>query len=105
MRRINYYTGNSKEFLHSIGDALHAENKSTYLSIEGELYAKYDEFDDNSTSLENLTPVWVQKTPENVVKIDCAHDMYNRKEKIFQPYGSILRMSMEVRSSNAHYVV
>lgn len=81
MRKINCYTGDSKEFLYSIGNALHAENKSTYLSIEGELYAKYDEFDDNTTSLETLTPAWVQKTPENGVKIDCAHDMYSRERK------------------------
>ena len=81
MRRINCYTGDSKDFLHSIGNALHGENKSTYLSIEGELYTKYDEFDDNSTSLENLTPAWAQKTPENEVKINCTHDMYSRERK------------------------
>ncbi len=81
MRRINYYTGYSKEFLHLIGNALHAENKNTYLSIEGELYAKYDEYDNNSATLENITPAWAQKTPENEVKKDFAHDMYSRERK------------------------
>lgn len=81
MRRINCYTGDSKQFLHLIGSALHGDNRATYLSIENSLYAKYDEYDANASTLEALTPLWTQKQLENEKQWDCAHEMYGRERK------------------------
>ncbi len=81
MRRINHYTDDSKAFLHSIGNALHGENKTTYLAMENDLYIKYDEYEGNLQTLERLSPLWPQRTPENNAQGTCAHDMYSREKK------------------------
>ena len=81
MRRINHYTEDSKDFLHSIGNAMHGENRTTYLAMENDLYTKYDEYENNLNTLEQLTPLWPQRTPENDAQGTCAHDMYSREKK------------------------
>lgn len=81
MRQINHYTGDSKAFLHSIGDGLYKENRTTYKSIAASLDAKYDEYDAHLGELEQIPPLWSEKTPQNEAQVNCAHDMYGRERK------------------------